>query len=197
MKKGVMVIGLFLAMAVGTIVYNLFQYSGTFTELIIRTCGLFSNLFIFMAIISSEYMLQMRKTFGRSFINVHHQLSRIGIALMLIHPLPFVIQKGVVALIPVFYPPVTFLELAGRPALYIVLIAVLAAVYRKKIPRKWKNIHKLNYLAFLLIFFHAWLVGTDLQSLSMQLIWIVMLLIVAAVFIHKHIFGTRKSKQRK
>lgn len=191
MKSRVMLIGLLLVMAVGTIAYNLFQHTGTFSEILIRACGLYANLFFFLAIISSEYMLQMRRTFGRSFINVHHQLSRIGIALMLTHPLAFAFKEGAIVFVPVLYPPAAFLELAGRPALYIVLAAVLAALYRKKMPRKWKSIHALNYLAFLLIFSHAWLIGTDLQSLSMQFIWIVMLLGVVAVFMHKHIFPAR------
>ena len=59
----------------------------------------------------------------------------------------------------------------------MILIAVLAGLYRKRIPKKWKDIHALNYLGFVLVFFHAWLIGTDLQYGLMQAVWLAMALL--------------------
>ncbi|ATU08111.1 ferric reductase-like transmembrane domain-containing protein [Methanohalophilus portucalensis] len=176
------------------IAFVLLQAIDTPLEMIDRAAGLFAYYFIFLAILSSEYMKQMKKVFGQGFIRVHHHLARIGISLMLLHPIAFAFEKQSISVfIPVFYPFMEFLELAGRPALYLVIIAVAVGVYRKHFIRKWKKIHYLNYPTFLLIFIHSWLIGTDLNSGIMQLLWVCMALVIAAIFVHKHIIPLRKS----
>ncbi|MDG6244290.1 MAG: ferric reductase-like transmembrane domain-containing protein [Methanolobus sp.] len=180
------------------IMVTLLQSPGTSLQMIYRACGLFAYLFIFLAILSSEYMRQMKNVFGKGFIAIHHILARIGILLMLIHPIVFAMEKRSMSVfVPVFHPLTDFLELAGRPALYLIIIAVFAAFYRKKITDKWKKIHYLIYPAFLLTFVHAWLIGTDLNSGSMQFLWIVMAVSVAGIFIHKRVALYRKSKYKK
>ena len=175
------------------IAYILLQAIDTPLEMIDRAAGLFAYYFIFLAILSSEYMKQMKRVFGQGFIKVHHHLARLGISLMLLHPIAFAFEKQSISVfIPVFYPFMEFLELAGRPALYLVIIAVAVGVYRKHFIRKWKKIHYLNYPAFLLIFIHSWLIGTDLNSGIMQLLWVCMALVISAIFVHKHIIPLRK-----
>lgn len=175
------------------IAYILLQAIDTPLEMIDRAAGLFAYYFIFLAILSSEYMKQMKKVFGQGFIRIHHHLARLGISLMLLHPIAFAFEKQSISVfIPVFYPFMEFLELAGRPALYLVIIAVAVGVYRKHFIRKWKKIHYLNYPAFLLIFIHSWLIGTDLNSGIMQLLWVCMALVISAIFVHKHIIPLRK-----
>ncbi|WP_129596787.1 ferric reductase-like transmembrane domain-containing protein [Methanohalophilus profundi] len=176
------------------IAYILLQAIDTPLEMIDRAAGLFAYYFIFLAILSSEYMKQMKKVFGQGFIRIHHYLARLGISLMLLHPIAFAFEKQSISVFfPVFYPFIEFLELAGRPAFYLIIIAVAAGVYRKHFIRKWKKIHYLNYPAFLLIFIHSWLIGTDLNSAIMQLLWVCMALVITAIFVHKHIIPLRKS----
>jgi len=176
------------------IAYILLQAIDTPLEMIDRAAGLFAYYFIFLAILSSEYMKQMKKVFGQGFIRIHHHLARLGISLMLLHPIAFAFEKQSISVfIPVLYPLMEFLELAGRPAFYLVIIAVAAGVYRKHFIRKWKKIHYLNYPAFLMIFIHSWLIGTDLNSGIMQLLWVCMALVIAAIFVHKHIIPFQKS----
>lgn len=159
-----------------------------------RSAGLYAYLFIFLAIVSSEYMSKMKVLLGSSFMKVHHFLARAGILLMLVHPISFAIEKkDLMVFVPVFYPPITFLELAGRPALYLFLIAALAAVYRKKLIKKWKNIHYLNYLAFILVSMHAMLIGTDIVSAGARITVTFMALLVTAIFFHKRLGTKRKS----
>jgi uncharacterized membrane protein YfcA len=115
----------------------------------------------------------------------------------LIHPITVAYQSGLDVLLPVLYPLMDFLRLGGRTALYLILIAVLAGVYRKKIPKKWKTVHAFNFFAFLLIFIHAWLIGTDLQNGVMQFLWLAMALVVVYVFFDKHIIPTNRKKKSK
>jgi DMSO/TMAO reductase YedYZ heme-binding membrane subunit len=187
----------FLVVVAGIIIFFLFQDRGTAVGMVARAAGLFGYFFIFLAILSSEYMIRIKKIFGRPFMNIHHHLARAGVAMILIHPAFIAHQFGLSSFVPVFSPFMDFLRLAGRPALYMILIAVLAGLYRKRIPKKWKDIHALNYLGFVLVFFHAWLIGIDLQYGLMQAIWLAMVIIVIAVFIHKHIMSAPGRKKNK
>ncbi len=177
------------------IVFTLMQKSDMPMRMIDRATGLFGYLFLFLAILSSEYMKEMKQLFGKSFIKIHHFLARIAVLLMLVHPVAFALEeRSASVFIPVLYPLNRFLELAGRPALYLMLIAVIIAIYRKRFIRQWKKVHYLNYPAFLMIFIHAWLIGTDLNSLIMQVLWLSMAFIVIAVFVHKHLIPERSGK---
>ncbi|WP_292487079.1 hypothetical protein [Methanohalobium sp.] len=63
----------------------------------------------------------------------------------------------------------------------------VSAVYRKKISKTWKTVHLFNYLAFYMVSIHALLIGTDFSSTGIKLLSIVMMIIVAGVFIDKHL----------
>ncbi|MBN1134076.1 MAG: ferric reductase-like transmembrane domain-containing protein [Methanosarcinaceae archaeon] len=132
-------------------------------------------------------MAQMKTDFGKSFIEIHHLLARVGVMFMFIHPIAFAFKiNSPYVFIPIFFPLKQFMIFAGRFAIYLFLAAILVSIIRKKIPRYWKKVHYLNYLGFLLVFIHAWLIGTDLQAGIMQTIWFLMALIVTGVFVHKH-----------
>ncbi|MDK2833201.1 MAG: hypothetical protein PWR29_1883 [Methanolobus sp.] len=184
-----------VVVVVGIILFFLYQETSSTINMIVRAAALFGYLFLFLGILSSEYRIQMKKVFDRPFLNTHHHLARAGVVLVLLHPLLVAYQSGLSAFLPVFYPVMDFLMLAGRPAFYIILVAVLAGVFRKRIPKKWRSIHALNYLGFVLVFFHAWLIGTDLRYALMQVIWLAMALIVLTVYIHKHIMPTPVRKK--
>ncbi|WP_232216835.1 ferric reductase [Methanohalobium evestigatum] len=133
-------------------------------------------------------MSKIKKLFGLPFLKFHHNLIKLALILMVLHPLSFALDiQSLQVFLPVFYPPVTFLELAGRPAFYLFIIAIITAVYRKKIPKDWKKIHLFNYLAFFLVSIHALLIGTDFSSTGMQILSVAMMIIVAGVFIDKHL----------
>lgn len=104
--------------------------------------------------------------FGLKFMNVHHFLAIFALVTATLHPILFSIQQ---MSLRVFIPNVSswhkFWELGGRPALYLVYIAFIAALFRKKSKKAWKYIHWLNYLAFIMIFVHGILIGTDFQTI--------------------------------
>ena len=194
MKERLAIVSVFFGI-LAIIIFTLFQKIDMPLQMIDRATGLIAYLFLFLAILSSEYMRQMKGIFGKSFISMHHWLARIAVFLMLIHPIAFALEeRSIMVFIPVFYPLMEFLELAGRPALYLIIIAVLAGIYSKRIIKKWKKIHYLNYIAFLFIFVHALLIGTDLRSAIIQLLWATMAFLVIVVFIHKHVLAARKSQ---
>jgi methionine sulfoxide reductase heme-binding subunit len=167
------------------ITYILLQRPGEPLRMVARFAATFGYLAIFLSILSSEYMAKMRKISGLPFLKAHHNLARIGILLILIHPLALALEgQDVLIFLPVFYPVDLFLALGGRTALYLFLLAAGIAIYRKKY-RNWRKVHYLNYLAFLLVTAHALLIGTDFKIDIMRVLALVMAAAVTGIFIHK------------
>ena len=174
-----------IASIVALILYALFQKPEEAVKMIYRAAGTLGYLFIFLAIVSSEYMARTKKILGAGFIKAHHSLARLGVLLMIIHPLAFAVEEqSILVFLPVFYPLSDFLELAGRPAFYFFLLAAGVAVYRKKY-RNWRTVHYLNYLAFLLVSVHAVMIGTDFESNLSRILALTMTVLVMGTFVHK------------
>ncbi|MPM51275.1 hypothetical protein SDC9_98023 [bioreactor metagenome] len=177
------------------ITYILLQRPGEPLRVVARFAATFGYLSIFLAILSSEYMARMKKISGLPFLKAHHNLARIGILLILIHPLSLAIGgSGFGIFLPDFYPISRFLMFGGKTAIYLFLLAAGIALYRKRY-RNWKKIHYLSYLAFLLVSAHALLIGSDFETEIMRILAFVMAVTVTGIFIHKR-SGT-KTKPRK
>jgi sulfoxide reductase heme-binding subunit YedZ len=153
---------------------------------LIRGAALMGYLAIFLSVLSSAYMRQIYRIFGRPFVKVHHVLSVTGLVLVTLHPLGAAIDAGSLKVfLPKFDSWGIFLELGGRPAWYLIAAASLAAVLRKTIGRTWRTIHFLNYLAFLLVTVHAIMIGTDLQHTIVKAVSVALALVVVVIFIQK------------
>jgi len=163
---------------------------------IIRGAALLGYLTIFVAILSSAYMPQLVRFFGRPFVKVHHVASITALVAMMVHPLSLAWENGTLSVfVPRFDSLRVFLTFAGRVVWPLVGIAALAAWLRKPIGKNWRVIHYLNYLAFWLVTAHASLIGSNFQSLAMRVIAVVLALVTVAVLIQKRL--PRRSKARK
>jgi predicted ferric reductase len=158
-----------------------------------RFAGTFGYLTLFLAIITSEYMAKIKKITGLTFINAHHNLARIGILLILVHPFTFVLQGRGIQIFSPISPTNIFIALGGRPALYLFLVAAGIAIYRKKY-RSWRKVHYLSYLAFLLVSIHAPMIGADFRFNIMRVLVLAMAVTVIAVFIDKRSTSGQKRK---
>ena len=74
------------------ITYIILQNTEEPIRTIRRFAGTFGYLTVFLAIVTSEYMAKMKKISGLPFMTAHHNLARIGLLLILIHPLTFILQ---------------------------------------------------------------------------------------------------------
>lgn len=162
-------------------------------EAIRRLAGTFGYLAVFLAIVTSEYMARMKRISGFPFMKAHHNLARIGLLLILIHPLTFVLQGRGIGIFSPISPTNVFIALAGRPAFYLFFLAAGIALYRKKY-KDWKKIHYLSYLAFLLVTVHALMLGDDFESDIMRILAIAMAITVTVIFIHKRSASGRKRR---
>jgi sulfoxide reductase heme-binding subunit YedZ len=153
---------------------------------LIRGTALMGYLAIFLSIVSSAYVRQVYRVFGRPFIKVHHILSVTGLTLVTLHPLGAAINAASPSVfLPRFDSWTVFLELGGRPAWYLIAAASLAAVLRRAIGRNWRAIHFLNYAAFLLGTVHAIMIGTDFQHTIVKAVSVALALVVVVIFIQR------------
>jgi Ferric reductase like transmembrane component. len=177
------------------IIYIILQTPEEPIVMLRRFAGTFGYLTLFLAIITSEYMAKMKKISGLPFMKIHHYLARIGILLILIHPLTFVLQGRSVQIFSPISPINVFIALGGRPALYLFLLAAGIALYRKKY-RNWKKVHYLSYLAFLLVSIHAVMIGADFRLSIMRVLALAMAATVIAIFIHKRSTSGQKGNEQ-
>lgn len=164
------------------------QPYGTPLNWFIRGAAILGYLSVFLAIVSSAYMRQLVRFFGRSFVQVHHILSVTGLVLLTLHPLGVALDSANLGVfLPRFDSWLVFLQLGGRPAWYLIGAAALAAVLRRTIGQNWRVVHLLNYVAFLLATAHAAMIGTSFQTPIARAVLVVMALVIVVVFIQKRI----------
>ena len=165
---------------------------GTPLSVVIRASALLGYQALFLAVLSSMFLRQIVRSFGRSFIQVHHVVSVAGLILITIHPLAAALRsESAGVFLPRFDSLRVFLELGGRPALYLIYLAALAALLRLQMRGSWRVIHLLNYLAFVLVSIHAVLIGTDFGPV-LRAVAIVLVVSVLVIFVAKRVARARR-----
>jgi sulfoxide reductase heme-binding subunit YedZ len=186
---------LILGVAVVVVSLQFLQPGARPISWVIRIAALMGYFCIFGAIVTSAYLRQMVRWFGRPFLKVHHALSIAGLVLVTIHPLA--VARRALSL-RVFIPAVDswyrFFALGGRPAWYLLGVGALAAVLRGAIGKNWRLLHVLNYLAFWLATVHGFMIGASVQNGVMRVVFVAMALGVLAVFVQKRARARRSVK---
>jgi DMSO/TMAO reductase YedYZ heme-binding membrane subunit len=158
-----------------------------------RAAGLLGYIGLFLAILSHEYMKDMRQLYGKPYLAIHHRLAQISLALTLLHPIMIAwLMSDVSSFVPRVDSFHVLLVNGGRVALYLFILATAAGFLRNRIKSFWKYLHWLNYVAFFLVFAHSWLLGTNVSAGALSVIWPVMALVVLIVFVRKHLLGQGK-----
>ncbi|MBN1488198.1 MAG: ferric reductase [Anaerolineae bacterium] len=196
--------GVLIMVALGTVIILLAGVAillnpvGTPMNWGVRATAIVGYVAVFLAVLSSAYMRELYRTLGRPFLWGHHVLSISGLVLLTLHPLILAIEVASAAVfIPRFDSLSLFLQLGGRPALYLMFMASLGAVLRKSWKKNWRTVHQLNYIAFLLGTVHAVMIGTDFSQPFLRVIPIAMALAVSAVFVHKRLKQKHPKNRKK
>jgi DMSO/TMAO reductase YedYZ heme-binding membrane subunit len=135
---------------------------GTPVYWLVRIAALLGYLSVFTTIVSSAYLVQIVKFFGRPFIKVHHVVAIAGLILITLHPIMVVISGDPV--LPLRLDAYGLKKLFGQIAWPLIGFAALAALVRKRLGTNWRLVHYLNYVAFWLATLHANLIGSDLSG---------------------------------
>jgi DMSO/TMAO reductase YedYZ heme-binding membrane subunit len=164
----------------------------------IQAAALTGYTCVFLSILSSAYLRELVRFFGRPFTQLHHVVSVLGLAVLIAHPTLAAIESGTVAVfVPAFSPFRRFLSLGGRLAWYLLAVGSLAGLLRKSLGRNWRVIHYLNYLTLLLATPHALLIGTSFQgNVVLQVLIVLMALAAIAVFIRKRVAARARVARR-
>jgi len=169
--------------------------AGTPLNAVIRGAAMLGYLAVFLASLSSLYLRELVRFFGRPFIQVHHAISVTGLVLLVLHPLGVAWEsRSMAVFVPATDSWLSFLRAGGRPALYLIAIATLAAALRKRWARSWRVVHYLNYAAFFLASAHASLLGTDFQHPVAKVVLILMALVIIGVFIRRRAAAHKRAK---
>jgi hypothetical protein len=148
-----------------------------------RVAGLLGYLLIFVAVLSSAFVRPLIKTFGRPFVLLHHIVAYSGLGIIFLHPILIAMAYGDLAIVlPRFDSLGNFFRYGGSPAFDLLLLAVLAALLRRRFKSAWQIVHALTYVAFVLGTVHATTIGAaDVQAAIVK--WIAWLLALGATAI--------------
>lgn len=164
---------------------------------VIRFGAVLGYLSVFLASLSSNYMRELTRFFGRPFPKVHHAASITAMSALGVHAIAVAWRAGTPA---TFVPDVSsvraFFELGGRPAFWIIAVTAVTAFLRTTFKKSWKTIHWLNYVAFLLGTAHALLIGPNFQHLGVRIVAIVMAVTLVVVFVLKRLEERRRRLRR-
>jgi predicted ferric reductase len=164
---------------------------------IIRFGAIFGFTSMFIATMMTPFAVQLYKIFGKPFIKIHHIYSITGLVLISLHPISFAIYvMDIAVFVPVFDTWLRFWQLAGRLAIYLIYIAILGVLVRKKFKNNWRILHALNYVALFLAYVHGVLIGTDFQNLGILIIFTVMIILSFGVLIYKRILSFKRKKKK-
>jgi len=172
----------------------------TILKWFIRGAALLGYQAIFLSIVSSLYMRQMLRWFGRPFVRVHHILSVTGLALIVLHPIGVAWDSlSIAVFVPAVDSWISFFTNGGRVAWYLFAIASLAALLRKGIGQNWRLIHYLTYVAFWMASAHALLLGTNTQYVAVRVVASAMATTTLAILVQKRVQAGRRqaAKARK
>jgi methionine sulfoxide reductase heme-binding subunit len=165
---------------------------------IIRVGALLGYLMVFLAALSSNYMRELTRFFGRAFVKVHHVASVTALIALAIHATSVAWRSGTLAtFVPQFGSVRQFFALGGRPAFWLIAITSLTALLRASIGKSWKTIHWLNYVAFLLGTIHAWLIGANFQHLGVRIVSGLMAATLVVVFVLKRVEESRRRRKKR
>lgn len=193
--KKIILISSFIALYILVIV--LFFLGGLTSVLdeFTQICALLGLLSLILSSIMSIFTRDIYKIFGKPFKTLHHYIALFGLGSIILHPV-FAAINARDAL--VFVPKLPFWILAGRPALYLIIIAVLAGFLQNKLGKWWRYIHILNYIAVVFGVIHGLLIGSNLSiSIALKIIYIILLIAVATAFVVKRYQMFTKKKRLK
>jgi sulfoxide reductase heme-binding subunit YedZ len=189
-----------VAIVVGLLSLNPLQAQQSWLTWLARGAALSGYSAVFLSILSSAYLRELVRFFGRSFVKVHHVGSVTGLVLLVVHPVSVAINTSSVAVfVPRFDSPLVFFTLGGRAAWYLIGVASLAALLRIRFRNYWRGVHYLNYIAFFLASIHAALLGTTFltpgfQGIALRAVLAILALTVIYVFARRRL--SRRIRRR-
>ncbi len=185
-KKGYYAVGGIVGLYIVIIALFLTNPSSDYYEFFVRFFALTGLYALSIATLMTPFLKEIYQMFGKPFLKVHHAFAAVGLAGATLHPVVFALE---VSDWTVFKPDTSswlaFWELAGRPALILIYIAVVAALIRTKMNKYWRALHSLMYVVLFFVLVHGILIGTDFENTGILVIYILLFLGSMIGFVYK------------
>lgn len=176
------------------------------TFAIFQLIGMLAFTLAFFQIVVGSFR---KRFFNKHFLphqvlNFHMKLGMVTLVAVLLHPFTLLFfsyqLNNAFDVAGVFVPKTlegfemfsqkgeygTFIVSLGPIALYTLLVGVFAMILERRLGhQKAEKIHRLNYLAFFLLFFHSFFAGTDLKHPLLQTLWVFYALVAVAGLLNR------------
>jgi Ferric reductase like transmembrane component. len=145
---------------------------------VIRLSALYGFLMMAIATVMTPHLVLVARTFGKTFIRIHHTFAAFGIVLTTLHPISLL---NPAAFIPSFQSWILFWAQGGRIAFILLYIAIIGGLLRTRW-KYWRYPHTLMYGVLLFAIVHANLIGTDFSNTGLQWAYYVIFAAVVVAF---------------
>ncbi len=150
---------------------------------------------LFNATFLSAFLRDVTRVLGKPFIKIHHVFAILGTALITTHPVVLAINfMNPTVFIPSFESWLAFWRLAGRPALILIWIALVAVLLKRLLKRSWRALHALNYIALTFGVVHGLLLVGSRQNVVIAIIYVALLGFSFFTFTYKRYLKIKQSK---
>lgn len=180
------------------------------TYLLMRVAGLYAIVFLFFQVLIGAFIDKLRLLFGTKILQVHIVQGTVSLLVIITHPLMFFLLNfqtssfvsSIFLLSPRFSTVVEKYESFGKIAFLLLMIAILAGLFRKNkyIKKHWRKFHYLNYVAFAFVIVHSYFLGSDSRIAPFVFLYplFVSALVVAVVYRRVYrVFMAKKIKKEK
>lgn len=150
----------------------------------LRLAALEALTLIFITIVLSTFRPLFNKVVRpRALQQMHQTAALIGFALAVAHgTMAFVFGITGYQQVPVW---------VGPTVLALLVVTMVSALYRRRLRRSWRWIHRLNYLLFAAVLVHGLVLGYDLGSELWLKIWFGVYAAVVAAGLAYKVAGSR------
>lgn len=163
----------------------------TFEWYAIRATGTVAYLLLYLAVLTGLYSMvqKKRKKKINGIIHLHEALSNWSLILTCGHLgillidsyFPFKLSE---VLIPFASGYETISMAMGTIAFYFLIITILTSKFRKKIGyQRWRKLHALNPILYILVTLHGLMSGTDFQGTILAVVNIAPLIVMAGMLL--------------
>jgi len=195
-NHGLLILSLIIVIYLITLLIRVFSSINSTFDFFIRLFALWGYLSLSIAAIMTPFLKEIYKILGKPFIKIHHVFAFLGLILITFHPILFsIISRTTTVFIPSFASWYDFWLSAGRPALIILYIALIAVLFRKKF-KSWRLIHSLMYLMLIFGFVHGILIGTDFDNKAIIIIYSLLFTGSIASFVVKRVLLYKSLKNK-
>jgi sulfoxide reductase heme-binding subunit YedZ len=137
--------------------------------------GLIAFALLWLQFLIGSSMRPLRSLYPH-ILKFHRSEGVFILVLIFVHPLLLVSGLGLPAYIEYLLsaPQQTLLMVLGYTAQLLILTTVATALLLRSrlFVRRWRYIHLLNYLAFILVWIHSWFLGSDVQTTNLKYYWL-------------------------